>query len=134
MPQPPTPHERLRFLADLAQKEARHLALTDARLFAQPFTEARARSLAQDIDLAERADAGFTCSGKATALGRRSAWVRLLLKIFVSTRSPRDIQSVYPNMNAVEQQGKQKHAIMRVSLSARARVRSSWPSNTSTRI
>ncbi|SEL55015.1 hypothetical protein [Ectothiorhodospira marina] len=57
MPHPPTSHERLRFLADLAQKEARHLALTDARLFAQPFTEARAQSLAQDIDLAERADA-----------------------------------------------------------------------------
>ncbi|ANB03137.1 hypothetical protein [Ectothiorhodospira sp. BSL-9] len=57
MNKPLTTHQRLKFLADLAEKEARHLALTDERLFAQPFTEERARSLAQDIDLAERADA-----------------------------------------------------------------------------
>ncbi|MCG5536383.1 hypothetical protein [Ectothiorhodospira mobilis] len=54
---PPEKHRRLRFLAELARKEARQLMLTDQRLFAQAFTEERARSLERDIDLAEQADA-----------------------------------------------------------------------------
>lgn len=49
--------QRLRFLADTAALEAQHLALTDARLFAEPFTEARALLLRTDVDLAERVDA-----------------------------------------------------------------------------
>jgi hypothetical protein len=35
---PPATAERLRFLARVADKEAGHLALTDARLFTVPFT------------------------------------------------------------------------------------------------
>lgn len=49
--------ERLRFLAETVALEAGHLAGTDARLFAEPFTEARARQLRTDVDLAERVDA-----------------------------------------------------------------------------
>lgn len=49
--------QRLRFLADTVALEAQHLALTDARLFAEAFTEARALLLRTDVDLAERVDA-----------------------------------------------------------------------------
>lgn len=49
--------ERLAFLLDVAGREATHLALTDARLFALPMTAERAASLGTDVDLAERVDA-----------------------------------------------------------------------------
>lgn len=48
---------RLEFLARVANREARHLELTDGRLFASPFTAERAASLESDIDLAERVEA-----------------------------------------------------------------------------
>jgi hypothetical protein len=48
---------RLRFLGETVAAEAAHLAGTDGRLFASPFTEARARSMASDADLSERVDA-----------------------------------------------------------------------------
>ena len=51
------PSEKLRFLAETVQAEARHLATTDGRLFAQAITAERVASLAIDIDLAERVDA-----------------------------------------------------------------------------
>ena len=53
----PAPSEKLRFLAETVQAEARHLATTDGRLFAQAMTAERAAGLATDIDLAERVDA-----------------------------------------------------------------------------
>lgn len=49
--------QRLRFLARVVQKESRHLATTDQRLFASPFTVDRARQLETDPDLAERVEA-----------------------------------------------------------------------------
>jgi hypothetical protein len=54
---PPAAAERLRFLARVADKEARHLALTTERLFAIPFTQERVAELEQAPDLAERVDA-----------------------------------------------------------------------------
>ena len=49
--------DRLAFLARLVQREYDHLALTDQRLFFHPFTAERARTLADDIDEAERVEA-----------------------------------------------------------------------------
>jgi len=53
----PATAERLRFLTRVADKEARHLALTTERLFAAPFTPERVVELEQAPDLAERVDA-----------------------------------------------------------------------------
>jgi hypothetical protein len=49
--------ERLRFLLETAALEAEHLQGTDQRLFAEPFTAARAAQLRDDALLAERLDA-----------------------------------------------------------------------------
>jgi len=49
--------QRLSFLARVVQKESRHLATTDQRLFSTPFTADRARQLEADPDLAERVEA-----------------------------------------------------------------------------
>lgn len=51
------PTERLAFLLETVQLEADHLQGTDGRLFAVPFTPARALALRTDVDLAERLDA-----------------------------------------------------------------------------
>jgi len=48
---------RLQFLVRVVLKECDHLLLTDTRLFAEPFTEERAKLLAVDPDLAERVEA-----------------------------------------------------------------------------
>ncbi|MDP2811220.1 MAG: hypothetical protein Q8O34_13840 [Rhodocyclaceae bacterium] len=48
---------RLRFLARVIRKECRHLETTDQRLFVTPITPARAESLANDPDMAERVEA-----------------------------------------------------------------------------
>jgi hypothetical protein len=48
---------RLAFLLETAELECRHLAATDARLFAVPFTSERAATLSTDEALAERLDA-----------------------------------------------------------------------------
>ena len=48
---------RMQFLGRVAAKESRHLQSTDQRLFAERFTERRARSLEDDADLAERVEA-----------------------------------------------------------------------------
>lgn len=55
---------RIRFLVDVVRKEALHLAQTDERLFAQPFTTAKAAELAQNIELAERVDAFVSRFGR----------------------------------------------------------------------
>lgn len=49
--------DSLRFLCGTVELEAEHLAATDARLFAQPFSVERAQSLRSDVDLSERVDA-----------------------------------------------------------------------------
>ncbi len=48
---------RLRFLVRVADKECRHLQLTDQRLFTESFDEDRANRLEDDIELAERVEA-----------------------------------------------------------------------------
>jgi hypothetical protein len=53
----PPPSDKLRFLAETVAAESELLAITDARLFNQPMTAARAASLKEDIDLGERVDA-----------------------------------------------------------------------------
>jgi hypothetical protein len=52
-----TTDERLGFLLETVALEATHLQGTDDRLFAEPFTEARAAGLRSDELLAERLDA-----------------------------------------------------------------------------
>lgn len=49
--------QRLQFLTRIVQKECQHLATTDRRLFATPFTVARANQLEMDPELAERVEA-----------------------------------------------------------------------------
>jgi len=53
----PTTSARLRFLAGVVMAEAKHLLLTDERLFSVPMTPERAMTLGSDIDLSERTDA-----------------------------------------------------------------------------
>lgn len=48
---------RLQFLARVVSKEARHLEVTDKRLFASGFTLGHVTRLESDADLAERVDA-----------------------------------------------------------------------------
>ena len=48
---------RLQFLVRVVRKECAHLATTDQRLFAEPFTLVHAEKLATDVDLAERVEA-----------------------------------------------------------------------------
>ncbi|WP_330947447.1 hypothetical protein [Thermomonas sp. LB-4] len=49
--------QRLRFLARVVQRESKHLLTTDRRVFAKPFTQDRAKALAEDVELAERVEA-----------------------------------------------------------------------------
>jgi hypothetical protein len=60
----PADIERLRFLARVAGKEARHLAATTERLFQLPFTPARVAELERNPDLAERVDAFVSRFGR----------------------------------------------------------------------
>ena len=48
---------RLQFMKRVVHKECRHLATTDSRLFAAPFTQIQAHQLETDADLAERVEA-----------------------------------------------------------------------------
>ena len=54
---PAAPGPKLVFLAQTVLAEAGHLKATDARLFSEPMTAARALTLRTDIDLSERTDA-----------------------------------------------------------------------------
>lgn len=56
--------QRLQFLARVVRRECKHLAATDARLFAKPFTTQRARSLDDHPDEAERVDAFVSRFGR----------------------------------------------------------------------
>lgn len=53
----PSLEQRMKFLVRVVQKEQRHLAVTDSRLFASPFTLARAGSLEDNPELAEQVEA-----------------------------------------------------------------------------
>jgi len=48
---------RLRFLLRVVQRERKQLLATDRRVFAEPFTQARARQLDADVELSERVEA-----------------------------------------------------------------------------
>lgn len=48
---------RIKFLLRVVRKECKHLAITDQRLFHQPFTIETASKLESDVDLAERVEA-----------------------------------------------------------------------------
>jgi hypothetical protein len=61
---PPATALRLRFLARVAEKEARHLATTTERLFTVPFTPQRVDDLEHEPDLAERVDAFVSRFGR----------------------------------------------------------------------
>ena len=56
--------KRLQRLSRIVQRELAHLLTTDGRLFAEPFDEARARSLETDIDLGERVEAFVSRFGR----------------------------------------------------------------------
>jgi hypothetical protein len=62
---------RLQFLARVATKEGTHLQSTDQRLFAERFTELRARSLDDDPALAERVEAFVARFGRC----QRHGWL-----------------------------------------------------------
>lgn len=53
----PDLRERLRFLARVVRREQSHLLATDRRVFAEPFSPARARLLDTDAELSERVEA-----------------------------------------------------------------------------
>jgi len=55
---------RLQFLSRVVQRERRHLLTTDQRVFSKPFTPARASSLADNIDEAERVEAFVSRFGR----------------------------------------------------------------------
>jgi len=55
---------RLSFLVRVVRKECTHLQSTDERLFAQPFTNEHAQSVASNPDLAERLDAFVSRFGR----------------------------------------------------------------------
>ena len=48
---------RIKFLSRVVRKECKHLAITDQRLFQQPFTIETASKLEYDVDFAERVEA-----------------------------------------------------------------------------
>lgn len=48
---------RLQFLARVVERQSQHLEATDERVFTEPFSPARARTLDDDIELAERVEA-----------------------------------------------------------------------------
>ncbi len=91
--------ERLRFLAETVALEAQHLALTNARLFAEPFTEERARRLRTDVDLAERVDAFVVRFGRL----QDTLADKLLPTLLSELAEPRG--SAIDNLNRAERLG-----------------------------
>ncbi|MES1956048.1 hypothetical protein [Salinisphaera hydrothermalis] len=57
MTQDAATRQRLQFLVRVVRRESEHLALTDRRLYQQPFTSARAIALQDNADEAERVEA-----------------------------------------------------------------------------
>jgi hypothetical protein len=57
-------YQRLQFLARVVPKECEHLETTDGRLFAEPFTAERARTLDDDPEFAERVEAFVSRFGR----------------------------------------------------------------------
>ncbi|RLK48386.1 hypothetical protein DFR31_2266 [Alkalispirillum mobile] len=55
---------RLQFLARVVERESHHLQITDNRLFPRPFTVEDARTLGENIDLAERVEAFVSRFGR----------------------------------------------------------------------
>ena len=74
---------RLQFFARVATKEGTHLQSTDQRLFAERFTELRARSLDDDPALAERVEAFVARFGRC----QRHGWLATADKTISSART-----------------------------------------------
>ncbi len=55
---------RLQFLARVVERESHHLQITDNRLFPRPFTVEDARTLSDNIEMAERAEAFVSRFGR----------------------------------------------------------------------
>ncbi|WP_440995017.1 hypothetical protein [Arhodomonas sp. SL1] len=91
--------ERLRFLARVVQREQQHLLSTDQRVFAQPFTAARARGLAENVDEAERVEAFVSRFGRLQdTLGDK------LLPVFLNALGERT-GAVIDNLDRAEKLG-----------------------------
>jgi hypothetical protein len=96
---PSPPHERLHFLADTVRQEAAHLATTDGRLFASPFTPDRVLSLRGDIDLSERVDAFVSRFGRL----QDTLADKLLPELLRQLAEP--VSSALDNLNRAEKLG-----------------------------
>ena len=55
---------RLQFLSRVVRKEIDHLGITDQRLFIEPFSADKVKSLETNVDLAERVDAFVSRFGR----------------------------------------------------------------------
>ncbi len=95
---------RLKFLVRVVQKERRHLTVTDARLFAAPFTVVQAASLEVNMELAERVEAFV---GR---FGRLQDTVGDKLLPIVLTALGEKVSSVIDNLDRAERLGLLKSA------------------------
>ncbi len=95
---------RLKFLVRVVQKEQRHLAITDTRLFNAPFTLAQASSLEDNPELAERVEASV---GR---FGRLQDTVGAKLLPFLLTALGEKSSSAIDNLDRAERLGLLKSA------------------------
>lgn len=91
--------ERLRFLREVTELEARYLAQTDARLFATPLSLAQVQRLPSDPDTAERVDAFVARLGRLQD-GLTDKLIPALLRHLAEPVGP-----VIDNLNRAERLG-----------------------------
>ena len=91
--------ERLRFLADVVEREAQYLSQTDGRLFSSAFGLATVASLPGDPDLAERVDAFVARFGRL----QDTLGAALLPRLLEASLEP--VGTVLDNLNRAERLG-----------------------------
>ena len=91
--------ERLRFLREVVELEARYLAQTDARLFATPLSLLQVQRLPSDLDTAERVDAFVARLGRLQD-GLTDKLIPALLR-----RLAEPVGAVIDNLNRAEKLG-----------------------------
>lgn len=91
--------ERLRFLADVVEREVRYLNQTDRRLFAVEFGLAQVASLPNEPELAERVDAFVARFGRL----QDTLGAALLPRLLEALLEP--VSSVLDNLNRAERLG-----------------------------
>lgn len=91
--------ERLRFLAEVVQREAQYLNQTDRRLFAGEFGLAQVASLPNEPELAERVDAFVARFGRL----QDTLGTALLPRLLEALLEP--VGSVLDNLNRAERLG-----------------------------